>query len=393
MLKVKGSGVLYLGGKEIPFENKVNEAFVMAAQYFIDYQRLSVNYVGLGSRPCYATIFTLMSNPADPNMQAVYNRVGHIPINAFNVIRVSPRKTTIRGGGIITANATVRSAGFNVLCAETPVSGNMPLFNLPLRRVELRVDGISSVPYTSGWVYVPTVEALYWYHQNSTVVWKIPFNPETGLIGEPVMVTDEFLGSGSTGNYAPITDGFSKIVRLSDSTTMHMFDCLTDTASTVTLSEPVVNWLSHSSKGYDETKEAFISTSGSNISWFKPDGTVTQGTRESFNYSDLIVVKEGYTIDEYRLRLGYSSSQIGQISQENSFVNPNSFIPKAQRFPDSNGWILTGQFNTTTTPGIITLQYMRYPDTSMSIINIPPQEVEIDTPFTVDYTFEVTDTR
>lgn len=393
MLNVRGSGVLYLGDKEIPFENKVNEAFVMAAQYFIDYQQLSVNYVGLGSRGCNATIFTLMSNPADPNMQAVYNRVGHIPMNAFNVIRVSPRKTTIRGGGIITANATVRSAGFNVLCAETPVSGNMPLFNLPLRRVQLRVDGISSVPYVGTWTYVPAVEALYWYAYNSTRVWKIPFNPETGLIGEPVMVTDEFLGSGSSSYFAPITDGVSKIVRLSDSTTMHMFDCLTDTASTITLSEPVVNWLSDATKGYDETKEAFISTSGSSISWFKPDGTVTQGTKESFNYSNLAVVKEGYTIDSYWLRLGYASAQIGQISLQDSWVNPEQFIPKTYRFPDSNGWMLTGQFNTTSTPGIITLQYMRYPDTSMSIIDIPPQEVEIDTPFTVDYTFEVTDTR
>lgn len=393
MLNVRGSGVLYLGGKEIPFENKVNDAFVMAAQSFIDEQRLAGNYVGQGTRACHATIFTLMSNPADPNMQAVYNRVGHIPVNAFNVIRVSPRKTTIRGGGIITANATVRSAGFNVLCEETPVSGNMPLFNLPLRRVQLRVDGISSVPYVDRWVYVPAVEALYRYAYNSSEVWKMPFNPETGLIGEPIMVTDEFLGSGtSTVNFL-ITDGISKIVRLSDSTTMHMFDCLTDTASTVTLSEPVVSWSWQNDKGYDETKEAFISVSGSNISWFKPDGTVTQGTRQNFSYDDLVVVKEGYTIDNYWLRLGYASAQIGQIAIGNSWVQPGNYISKQYRFPDSNGWMLTGEFNSTSTPGIITLQYMRYPDTSMSIINIPPQEVEIDTPFTVDYTFEVTDTR
>lgn len=393
MLKVKGSGVLYLGGKEIPFENKVNDAFVMAAQSFIDSQRLAGNYVGQGTGACHATIFTLMSNPADPNMQAVYNRVGHIPINAFNVIRVSPRKTTIRGGGIITANATVRSAGFNVLCAETPVTGNMPLFNLPLRRVELRVDGISSVPYVDRWVYVPAVEALYRYANDSSEIWKMPFNPETGLIGEPVMVTDDFPGSGFSGYSYPITDGISKIVRLTNSTTMHMFDCLTDTVSTVTLSEPVVEWSNHSRRGYDETKEAFISVSGGNISWFKPDGTVTQGTRENFSYGDLVVVKEGYTIDEYWLRLGYASVQIGQISQGDSRVNPSLYISKEYRFPDSNGWILTGRFNSTSTPGIITLQYMRYPDTAMSIINIPPQEVEIDTPFTVDYTFEVTDTR
>lgn len=393
MLKVKGSGVLYINDKAIPFENKVNDAFVMAAQSFIDEQRLAGNYVGQGSRACHATIFTLMSNPADPNMQALYNRIGHIPVNAFNVIRVSPRKTTIRGGGIITANATVRSAGFNVLCEETPVSGNMPLFNLPLRRVELRVDGIASVPYTDRWVYVPAVEALYRYAYNSSEVWKIPFNPETGLLGQPVMVTDQFQGSGNFTESYPITDGISKIVRLSSSTTMHMFDCLTDTTSTVTLSEAVVGWSNYNRKGYDETKEAFISTSGSSVSWFKPDGTVTQGTKENFNYWDLVVVKEGYTIDDYWLRLGYASAQIGQISQGDSWVSPSNYISKEYRFPDSDGWMLTGQFNSASTPGIITLQYMRYPDTSMSIINIPPQEVEVDTPFTIDYTFEVTDTR
>lgn len=393
MLKVKGSGVLYLGGKEIPFENKVNEAFVMAAQSFIDQQGLAGNYVGQGTRAVNAVIFTLMSNPADPNMQAVYNRVGHIPVNAFNVIRVSPKKTTIRGGGIITANATVRSAGFNVLCQETPVSGNMPFFNLPLRRVELRVDGISSVPYVDRWVYVPQFEALYRYAYNSSEVWKMPFNPETGLIGEPVLVTDQFSGEGTLSNSNLVTDGISKIMRLSDSTTMHMFDCLTDTASTVTLSQPVSGWGVHNRVGYDETKEAFIVASGSTISWIKPDGTVTLGTKENFNYSDLIVVKEGYTIDDYWLRLGYSSSQIGQITSGSTWLSPDDFIPKDYRFPDSNGWILMGQFNSTSTPGIITLQYMRYPDTSMTIIDIPPQEVEVDMPFTVDYTLEVTDTR
>ena len=393
MLTVKGSGVLYLGGKEIPFENKVNEAFVMAAQSFIDEQRLAGTYFSQGSLACHAVIFTLMSNPADPNMQAVYNRVGHIPINDFNVIRVGPRKTTIRGSGVITANATVRSAGFNVLCEETAVSGIIPFFNLPLRRVQLKVDGIQSVPSASNWVYVPAVNALYWYVSTSSEVWKTPFNPETGLVGQPVMVTNQFQGQGGGTASNLITDGISKIVRLSNSTTMHMFDCLTDTVSTVTLSEPVVGWSGYTNKGYDETKEAFISVSGSSISWFKPDGTVTQGSRENFNYSDLVVVKNGYTIDSYWLRLGYTSAQVGQIAQGNVAINPGQYISKAYRFPDSNGWMLTGQFNSTTMPNIITLQYMRYPETSMSIVNIPAQEVEVGMPFTVDYTFEVTDTR
>lgn len=393
MLNVKGSGVLYLDGKEIPFENKVNEAFVMAAQSFIDEQRLAGEYVGLGSRACYATIFTLMSNPADPNMQAVYNRVGYIPANAFNVIRVSPRKTTIRGAGIITENATVQSAGFNVLCAETPPSGNMPLFNLPARRVQLRVSGISGVPYTGRWTYVPVANALYWYDTASSEVWKMPFNPETGLIGDPVMITDQFYSEGSFTRFVPITDGISKIVRLIDETTMYIFDCLTDTVSTVTLSEPVYGTSSDSQKGYDETKEAFVCAYTNTMQWVKPDGTVIKESREYFSYSNLAVVKEGYTIDSYWLRLGYSSAQIGQISLGGSSFNPESLIPKGYRFPDSKGWMLTGQFNSTSAPGIITLTYMRYPDTSMSIVNIPPQEVESGMPFTVEYTFEVTDTR
>src|SRR5690606_9692313 len=151
---------------------------------------------------------------------------------------------------------------------------------------------------------------------------------------------------------------------LSNSTTMHIFDCMTDTVSTVTLSSPVVGWSGHTNKGYDETKEAFISVSGSDVSWFKPDGTVTQGTRENFNYSDLVVVKNGYTIDSYYLRLGYTSAEIGRITQGNSPINPGQYVSKEYRFHDSKGWMLYGEFDSNCMPSYISLRYMRYPDTS-----------------------------
>jgi hypothetical protein len=393
MLEVKGSGILYINGEEIPFENKVNDAFVMAAQAFIDEQRLSGNFVGQGTRACYAKIFTLMSNPADASLSAVYNRIGHIPINAFNVIKVTPRKTTIRGGGIITANGTVRSAGFNVLCAETPVSGNVPLFNLPLRRVELRIDGVASVPFVNNWVYVPVKQALYRYEANSQDIWKIPFDATNGTIGTPVQVANNFGGQSTGGGGYPVTNGVDKLVRWSSSTLMHIFDFITETASSVTMSASVSGATSQSARGWDETVEKFIVVSGTQLSHIELDGTVTQTTRESFSYEDLWVVKDGYAWDGRWLRSQYASAQLGQIGLGDSWVQPQQIFDKMYRFPDSDKWMLTGTFNSLSTPGIITLQYMREPDTSMSIINIPAQTVEVDTPFTVDYTFEVTDTR
>lgn len=400
MLTVKGSGILRLGDKEIPFQNKVNEGFVMAAQHFIDIQRLAgANYVGLGLRDCQAVTFMLLSNPADPSMKAVYNRLGFININNFSVIAVSPRKTTIRGAGVIHTAGTVRSAGFNPLCEETPPAGNSPWFNVPIRQVELRVEGLASVPYADNWVYVPAAEALFWYSNTSTEIWKLPFDRETGTFGTPIMVTNAFTRTGIDSYDYPTTDGSHRIFRYANSTvsSIVVFDFLTETVTTVPLSANIPA-LQDYWRAWDAHKELWCAsyTSGTTITFVDIEtGQVTTQTKDSHWPENPRIIYEKYKIDGTYIRQPYGGVELGRPGVGSSWfdMEGSDSIPKRYRFPDENGWQMIGSFNSTTTPGVFTIRFLREPDTSMTIINITPTPVEVDTPFSVDYTFEVTDTR
>lgn len=399
MLQVKGSGILRIGEKEIPFENRVNEAFVMAAQYFIDLQKLSGNTVS-GASICDvpAVSFMLLSNPADPNMQAVYNRLGHISMTNFSVITVTPKKTTIRGAGVTTAAGTIRAGGFNPLCVETPPAGNSPYLNVPTRIVELRVEGLASVPNTGTWTYVPIAEALYWYSNTSTEVWKIPFDIETGTFGTPVMTTNVFARTGTSVYDTINTDGVSRMWRYVNTTVsaLCIYDFETDTVSTLTLSSNIAAQ-QQAYRCWDAHQELFVNSysSSTNVQMVDLDtGTVTLFNKgNSSQPEELRVIYEHYKIDNTYIRKPYDSAEMGRPWRGGSWYVMENFISKQNRFPDSDGWQIAGNFNTTTTPGIFTIRFMREPDTSMTIMNIPPQTIAVDTPFSIDYTFEVTDTR
>jgi hypothetical protein len=400
LLQVKGSGILRIGEKEIPFENRVNEAFVMAAQYFIDLQRLAGNFVaGSSIRDCPAVSFMLLSNPADPTMKSVYNRLGFINISNFSVISATPKKTTIRGAGVTSAAGTIRSGGFNPLCVETPPAGNSPYLNVPMRNVELRVEGLASVPFTGTWVYVPIAEAFYRYADNSTEIWKLPFDFATGTFGTPTMLTNAFTRTGTTSFDSINTDGVSRIWRYANATvsSLVVFDFETDTLTTLPLStniSPVQN----AYRCWDVGKGLFCAyyTSLTTLTYVDIDtGIVTTEPKgNSSQPDDLRVIFTDYKLDGTYIRKPYDNSEMGRPWLSTSWFNmESSGISKQYRFPDSDGWQTIGTFNTTSTPGIFTMRFMREPDTSMTIMNIPPQAIAIDTPFSIDYTFEVTDTR
>lgn len=400
MLGIKGSGVLEIAGKQYPFENRVNFNFLMAPQNLIDLQTLSgAPYKSFGLRDVPAVGFTLSSTAIDPTLSDIYSRMGYVSMDNFATVLVTPLKTVLRGAGLVTTAGTVRSGGFNMVCTEGAVGGVVPYVNTARRRVDLRVTGVGNLPFANNWIYHPTQKALYRYAADSAEIHKIPFDLDTGVIGSAsTMVTNGFTVN-PTSNYRYIfTDGYNKIFRVSNTgrTEIKIFDMSTDTLSTVTLSALVPSSINDDFQvGWDEFNQLLIyGTSTSTWTRMALDGTVDTipSTRQ---LSGIRVIKEKYQIEGRTLMRPYETEPMAYTSTVTSGTNDwvNALSPKSYRILDNDGWIVSGTFNSTVTPGILTLEFFKEPETAMSMLSIPAVAVDVDTPFSIEYTFEVIDNR
>jgi hypothetical protein len=401
MLGVKGSGILTIGNKEIPFENRVNFNFLMAPQNLIDLQQLSGNpYKSWGLMDLPAVGFTLSSSPIDTTLSGIYNRLGYVSMENFSTVIATPLKTVLRGAGLVTTAGTVRSGGFNMVCTEGAVSGVIPFCNVPRRRVDLRVTGMSSLPFADFWVYHPVKKALYRYAETSNDIYKLDFDIETGVIGSSAtLLTSGFTNNGNANSRKIFTDGYNRIWRFTNTarTQIAIFDFTTDTLSTVTLSRAPLTSSPETDSAWDEFNEWVVFGINS-TTWdtMKLDGTVDSipNPRIPQQLNGIRVIKEHYMIEGRNITRPYENNPMAYTSTlTGSSGWVNTYNNKQYRILDSDGWIVTGTFNSAVTPGLLTLDFMKEPEMAMSMLSIPATAVDVDTPFSIQYTFEVIDNR
>lgn len=402
MLTVRGHGVLTIGDKEIPFENKVNTNFLMAPMNLIDLQEMGggpYESYGLMNLPCNS--FQILSNPYDQDMNKLYNRLAFVGISSFTAAIQKPTKVVLRGGGQFHTAGVARSAGFNVVCAEGAFAGVIPYVNVPRRRARVRVTGVSAVPFTGTWVYHPTKKALYGYRNDSSEIWKIGFDIDTGVYsGDPVLLTDQFTFVGDDYT-ATLTDGVSKLFRFTPSSgnsvnSFMVYDLEAEQLSTVPLSSTIYIYRGHNDKFWDDLNKKIyiqgVTLPYTDLHEIDPDNG--QVERKSFpgqtsGFNTVYVLKDYYMLDERAVRPRFESTNLALSSTSTGSGFFRDYFNKSYRFPDSNGWVITGTFDSTNSPGSLQLQMVKEPDMAYTMIAIPPTEVEVDTPFSIEYTLEV----
>lgn len=402
MIGIKGSGLLRIGGKEIPFENRVNMNFLMAAMNLIDIQNMGggvYESFGLMNKPCNS--FQICSDVADPNMDKIYRRLAFVGINSFTPAVQKPLKVVLRAGGQFQTAGTARSAGFNVVTGEGAVGGILPYVNVPRRQARVRVSGIASLPYSDSWVYHPTLKSMYRYARGSSEIWKLPFDINTGQFGtQATLLTDQFTPTGSTSYNYVITDGVNRLFRIKDNSrnVLLIYNLETEQLSEVNLSETLSSSAGYGGMAWDEGNERIVMSyeSGQFYSIDPNTGGVSRlpypGGRSSF--SALYAIKEHYMMERNAIRRPYEGTDLALCDTTGTAADYfMDYLNKMFRFPDGMGWVITGTFDSITTPGSCLLYMAKEPDMAYTMITIPPTEVDVDTPFTVDYTFEVVDNR
>lgn len=402
MLRIRGHGVLTIGDKEIPFENKANTNFLMAPMNLIDLQGMgggAYESYGLMELPCNS--FQILSDPYDQDMNKIYNRLAFVSINSFTAAIQKPTKVVLRGGGQFNEAGIARSAGFNVVCAEGEFSGVVPYVNIPRRRARVRVTGVSSVPFTGTWVYHPTNKALYGYRDDSAEIWKIGFDIDTGVYsGDPVLLTDQFT-FGNSGYRTILTDGVSRLFRLNGNNfnSIIVYDLETEQLSTLSLSSSVDVYSGVGDKFWDDLgKKIYVRgllLANNQLYEIDPDTgqveTLTFPGRGNTPFSSVYALNEYFMMEQRAIRARFELSDLALSSTSTSGTTGyfTEYFSKFYRFPDSSGWVITGTFDNTLGPGSLQLEMVKEPDTAYTMIAIPPTEVEVDTPFSIEYTLEV----
>lgn len=400
MLGIKGSGKLEIAGQEFPFENRVNFNFLMSPQNLIDLQLISGSpYKSFGLREVPAVGFTLCSNPIDTTLSGIYNRLGFIAMGSFATVLITPLKTVLRGAGLVTTAGTVRSGGFNMVCTEGAVGGVVPYVNMSRRRADLRVSNVGNLPFANNWVYHPVKKALYRYAPDSADIHKIPFDLDTGIIGtSSTLLTSGFTPNPQTFYRYIMTDGYNRIWRFTNSNRneIAVFDFTSETLSIVPLTSAVSLQTDDFSNAWDEFNQKHI-FGQSSTTWTRMalDGTIDTIPAPRSQLSGIRVFKELYAIDQAKITRPYEVEAMAYTDVNHTVQNNwvNMISDKQYRILDSNGWIVRGTFNSAVTPGLLTLEFFKEPEMAMSMLSIPPVAVDVDTPFSIEYTFEVIDNR
>lgn len=397
MLTVKGHGVLTIGNTEIPFENRVNTNFLMAAMNLIDIQNMgggSYESHGLMDLPC--TGFQICSDTVDPYMNRIYNRLAFAAIDNFTPSIQKPLKVVLQGAGQFDTSGTARSAGFNLV---TGASVGIPYVNVPRRQARVRVAGVESLPYSNNWVYNPILKAFYRYELTNSEIWKLPFDIDTGEFGsEATMLTDQFTPPTNNNYRWIVTDGVKRLFKFKDNNrdALHVYDLEAEQLTEILLSEVALNSGGVNDKGWDEAAQRIVMNYGSEYYSIDPDTGIVEilpfiGEKTSF--SNLFTIKEHFMMERNAIRRPYEDTNLALSHTGTSAGFFTSYYDKAYRFPDESGWMITGTFDSLTSPASCSLYMAKEPDMGFSMISIPPTEVEIDTPFSVEYTLEVVDNR
>lgn len=404
MLAIKGYGVLTIGKKDIPFENKVNTNFLMAPMNLIDLQGMgggAYESHGLMENPC--TSFQILSDSYDQNFQKIYNRLAFVGMSSFTAAVQKPTRVVLRGGGQFHTTGIARSAGFNVVTGEGAVGGVLPYVNVPRRRARVRVSGIASLPFADNWVYHPTLKALYRYAQDSAEIWKLDFDIDTGEFGtSAVRITNQFTPTANSSYRFILTDGVSKLFRLKDNSrnVLLVFDLNTEQLTEVPLSTTLSIFTGDGDKFYNEATGCLNMDGGnSGFGYCYEVNPVTGAVNEIpksggrvASFSSVYVCRSDHMLEqkyvrrpleETNLAYSYNPSTGGSTGYFTEYLN------KTYRFPDDNGWVIRGTFDSATTPGTCQLYMAKEPDMAYSLIAIPPTEVDVDTPFSIEYTLEV----
>lgn len=406
MLSIRGYGVLTIGNKEIPFQNKVNTNFLMAPMNLIDLQGMgggAYESFGLMDVPC--TSFQILSDSYDQNFQKIYSRLAFVGMSSFTAAIQKPTRVVLRGGGQFHTAGIARSAGFNVVTGEGAVGGVIPYVNVPRRRARIRVSGIASLPFADNWVYHPSLKALYRYALDSAEIWKLPFDIDTGVFGtSAIKITDQFTPTSSTNYRFILTDGVSKLFRLKDNNrnVLLVYDLENESLDEVSLSTAVSIYNGVGDKFYHEGDGCLymdnINVSTSQCYRINPTtGTVdvvTKAGGRTIQFQNVYVSKATYMMEQRYIRRPLELTDLARSHTSTSGVGTDGFFfpeyfDKAYRFPDDNGWVIRGTFDSATTPGTCQLYMAKEPDMAYSLITIPPTEVDVDTPFSIEYTLEV----
>lgn len=410
MLAIKGHGVLTIGEKVIPFENRVNMNFLMAPMNLIDLQGMSGGAYeshGLMENPC--TSFQVLTDAFDSNFMKIYNRLAFVGMSSFTAALQKQTKVVLRGGGQFHTAGIARSAGFNVVTGEGAVGGVLPYVNVPRRRARVRVSGIESLPFSDNWVYHPAKKTMYRYAQDSAEIWKLPFDFDTAVFGtSAVQISDQFTPTGNPSYRFILTDGVSKLFRLKDNNrnVLLVFDLDTEQLTEVPLSTPLsapitgaIDMFYNEANGCLYTDTSTISPSPFCVEVNTVTGEVNQITKPGGRttlFNSVYACRTEYMMEAKYVRRPLEETNLAYSYDPSTGGTTGYFteyLSKTYRFPDDNGWVIRGTFDSATTPGTCQLYMAKEPDMAYSLITIPPTEVDVDTPFSVEYTLEVVDNR
>lgn len=395
-IRMKCHGYVEVNGTKLPFENKVDSSFLLALANQLDAQGLTRNDASNNDSRLLGTAstFQLLGDNADPSMTKLYEGLGVATIDSFTCTQSTFLKTTVRGNGTITKTGVMNSAGFNVV-EKTPVSPN-PIVLRVGRRNKVNISGGLTLSETDWWVYHPTNKALYTYVGYS--IKKIPYDAETGVIG----VEETLFTFPNSHNSNRIVTNLKDMVMFIDDrislNNVKIFDFISETLRNYTISE----YLAGSAHFvYDEhndvvrvphsVTDGVNSYEGMTIDF---NGVVTLGTGLIQYSGTPLLIGDGYmNCDNGEIYSSTTPSRTVLGSVREAYYVQGYSNRKSNYIYDSTGLAMIIAFPTPSNPQYYYVTSMKRFETSMTIFQLPSQQVYQGDDFNIVYVFEIIDGR
>jgi hypothetical protein len=389
---IKGHGHIKINDTIIPFENKVNSWFLGAPTFFLDYVGLTKQQSSTTTYGRSFTKFSVVQEPIDNNMRKVYTEMGIILANAFSLVQSSMYRTTIRGAGTIQRDGIIRGAGFDI---TTLIPINVtPYVSLNIKQVTMNVPtGTYTLPSTSSWVYHPTKKALYCFTNPN--IYKLSYDIDTGIFGNLTIVSTNWGTMYSSG--FDCTDLRNRRFMMVSTSQFLIWDFISETVTVVGFNRLVgsCQW----GVGWDNQKQVIRSIGNANVDnvnrnglEIELNGNVNVNTGWYNSETQYILdFKDNYWLGHTGI-FPYATNTGSAIRLANLNTTVSWGFDRRLTIFDNLDVCVTATFNNTS-PSNVTFTMIKYPDTSMTLLQMPETIVTTGDPFSIEYTFDIIDGR
>lgn len=374
-----GKGKLIIEGKEYPFENKVNRTFDSAINAILGMSVLTNQNLSPSSGISIPSVngFSLFQESPSINEQKTYTELAYTPKESFIITKQDLYSTTIQASASISQAGIIRGGGFNIV-SKVPKSMSV---NAIYRDVRLSVLQALSLPFAYGWMYHQTFKKLFGFDSNGIHI--LEFDHETGIFGSYRNIPP----ASWVGHSRVFSDGDKRFIAFSDNQTLKIFNCETETISTVSLAEPVYYWNSSSGFAWDDFNGCLRSCNRETIGANTYDGA-------KIYLDGTIEVNTGY----YPLTSGFlqrfrEDFIVGTSAYYTYNTNPGTLANYQRSFSIlykaffKNDIFMYIDFDSTT-PTIATCKWGKLPETYYSILGVSPAiSVYPGNAFSIEYTF------